>query len=562
MKADKKTSIAYRVSIITFLMIVICSVVVGSLSYTLYRRDSISGSGRQAQGVASAVAAAADSARLVEIVDKQEQTSYWYEFEAYLDKVKTATGVEYLYILYKNEDGQYPYLMEGQKPGEAAYDEVEFGQVDSMEDFAPEAFESFESAQPAVSDFYDTDGYGTLISAFSPITDETGKTIGVVAVDFNIDDVMQATNNFGLATIIIIAVLSIVSGLLVIRFIRKNVGRPIGEVSASSKKMARGELDIHFDFHSNDEIGELTKSFEAMVKSTQKQAAILGSIADGDLTATVTPRGKNDTMSIAIKKMQTNLKTLVGQINSGTNQVRMGAQQLANGANHLAEVSIEQTTVVKTLSDAIGGVTEKTRSSAQLAAKAADLAEEIKQNARKGSGQMKTLTKAVNEISEASEAINKIIKVIDDIAFQTDILALNAAVEAARAGEHGKGFAVVADEVRNLAGKSADAARETNQLIANSIEKSEDGVNNTRVTAESLEEIVKGINESNAIIDEIAKTAQEQESVIAQINEGIAQVSDVVSQNSATAEQSAAASQQMSGQSQILNELVAKFKIK
>jgi methyl-accepting chemotaxis protein len=175
---------------------------------------------------------------------------------------------------------------------------------------------------------------------------------------------------------------------------------------------------------------------------------------------------------------------------------------------------------------------------------------------------MKDMLQSMDEINQSSNNISKIIKVIDDIAFQTNILALNAAVEAARAGQYGKGFAVVAEEVRNLAARSADAAKETTAMIEGSIRKVEIGTNMANETASSLNQIVDGITQAAELVGEIAQASNEQASGVAQVNDGITQVSQVVQTNSATSEESAASSEELAGQAELLKQMVARFKLK
>ncbi|MCL2124961.1 MAG: methyl-accepting chemotaxis protein [Oscillospiraceae bacterium] len=251
---------------------------------------------------------------------------------------------------------------------------------------------------------------------------------------------------------------------------------------------------------------------------------------------------------------------LVANISNVSSSFVMSSKQIADGAQALAQGSTQQAASVQQLSSSITEIANKTRENAQLATRAASLAGTIKENAEKGTLHMDEMMEAVRDINQASQSINKVIKVIDDIAFQTNILALNAAVEAARAGQHGKGFAVVAEEVRSLAAKSAEAAKDTGSLIANSIEKAELGSRIANDTAESLVEIVAGINESNQIVSQIATSSEEQTAGIEQINLGIDQVAQVVQQNSATAEESAAASEEMNNQSEMLEELIANFR--
>jgi len=260
--------------------------------------------------------------------------------------------------------------------------------------------------------------------------------------------------------------------------------------------------------------------------------------------------------------MVDNLNNMFGGIQTSTSQVSTGAKQVADGAQSLAQGSTEQAASIEELSSSITEIADKTKANAEIAGRTSHLSETIKQNALKGSTQMDDMITAVKEINDASQSISKIIKTIDDIAFQTNILALNAAVEAARAGQHGKGFAVVAEEVRNLASKSAEAAKDTGDMIQNSMEKAELGSQIAGETAESLKDIVTGISESSELIAEIARASEEQSLGISQINTGIDQVAQVVQQNSATAEQSAAASEQMSSQSTMLEELISQFKLK
>ncbi|MDR0293493.1 MAG: methyl-accepting chemotaxis protein [Oscillospiraceae bacterium] len=258
-------------------------------------------------------------------------------------------------------------------------------------------------------------------------------------------------------------------------------------------------------------------------------------------------------------KTQKKETDLVMKIAGVSNAFLTSSKQIADGAQTLAQGSTEQAATVEQLSSSVHEIADKTKTNAEMAGRAAALGNTIMKNAEKGSSQMNEMMAAVKEINAASQQISKVIKVIDDIAFQTNILALNAAVEAARAGQHGKGFAVVAEEVRSLASKSAEAAKETGNLIANSTEKAELGSRIAEETSASLTEIVQGINESSQLVSQIAQSSDDQSAGIAQINKGIDQVAQVVQQNSATAEESAAASEEMSGQAEVLGDLISEF---
>ncbi len=355
---------------------------------------------------------------------------------------------------------------------------------------------------------------------------------------------------------------SLVLAVLLTYYIATLIAKPLRQMVAVAEELSLGNVEADFQPANRDEVGKLADAFHRMVEAVREQAKVVSGMAGGDLSMTVLPRSDKDIMNIGLRDMLQTNNEVFSEIIHGADNVSSGAKQVADGSQSLAQATTEQAAVVEELSSSISEISDKTVKNASMAQEASTLGQKINANAQKGSTQMDHMMQAVKEINEASQSINKVIKVIDDIAFQTNILALNAAVEAARAGQHGKGFAVVAEEVRSLAAKSAEAAKDTGSLIANSIEKAELGSRIAQETAQSLAEIVEGIQQSSAIVADIARLSDEQAAAIMQINKGIDQVSQVVQSNSATAEESAAASEEMSGQSSMLSDLVSRFKLK
>ncbi|MDR0943800.1 MAG: methyl-accepting chemotaxis protein [Ruminococcus sp.] len=380
----------------------------------------------------------------------------------------------------------------------------------------------------------------------------------------------------GLATFALILVTGIVAASLIItiiiaRRVTHSITAPIsfitfilGELGHTGRTtFTDDEMKTIRSYASGkDEPAQCARNLERLTEALNGVAGLLSTVASGDLTIRHTAMSEHDVISKSIITMLDNLNNMFGEINMASDQVTIGASQISDASQSLAEGSTEQAATVEELSASIADVAEKTKANADRAMTASELSVTIKGNAETGSHQMSEMTAAVNEINAASQDISKVIKVIDDIAFQTNILALNAAVEAARAGEAGKGFAVVADEVRNLASKSAAAAKETGQLIENAMKKSEQGAQIAEHTAVSLGEIVNGINRSASLIAEIAESSEDQSMAISQINEGISQVSEVVQKNSATAEECAASAEELNAQSAILADHVAQFKLR
>lgn len=310
-------------------------------------------------------------------------------------------------------------------------------------------------------------------------------------------------------------------------------------------------------------INGLNGLLDAVIEPVQEASSVLNEIASGNLQVAMMGDYKGDHAVIKDALNQTiySLNEVLSNINQAADQVSSGAKQVSDSSFALSQGASEQASAVQQLTASMEEIAAQTTQNASNAGQANQLAETARTGALSGSDQMKDMVKAMGEINEASNNISKIIKVIDEIAFQTNILALNAAVEAARAGQHGKGFAVVAEEVRNLAARSADAAKETTVMIENSIKKVEDGTKILSETSKALTQIVDNVSKTSGLVAEIAVASKEQAMGISQINQGINQVSMVTQSNSATAEESAAASEELTGQAEVLKDMVKKFKL-
>ena len=305
------------------------------------------------------------------------------------------------------------------------------------------------------------------------------------------------------------------------------------------------------------------RAAEELRKILTETNDIMSGVSNGDLSRGIQADVEGDLSRL--KSSVNNALQLLGdslsQVMLSSNEINRGSTEISSAAQDLASGSTEQAASVEQISSAMNEIGSRAKTNDQNASMAQTLSNQAVSDLNTGNAQMDAMLEAMNTISETSTNVSKVIKVIDEIAFQTNLLALNAAVEAARAGKYGKGFAVVADEVRNLAARSSEAAKDTTELIETSIRNVENGVDSANVTADTLKGFVETINKVNNIVGEISSASKEQTDSVAEINHALQQVNDVVQRNSSISEESASASEELSSQTDVLQNLMNKFKL-
>ena len=454
-----------------------------------------------------------------------------------------------------------------------------------------------------------------LVEYMSNVTKPSSELVSdnmVKATDVKAEQLVQSSNDCSnlsqsIATIMIIL---IVAGIVISVFfgvyINALISKPLIATVHMINEMARGHLGLRLHLDRKDEIGDMAKTMDSFADDMQN--IVLGTmkkISEGDLSTKIESKDSNDEISVALKntidslhsliiddggkvltsaankdmsqrlnreykgdyaKMKDNINTVVknlddalSQVSEAVSQVTSASGQISQGAQSLAEGANTQASSLEEVSSSLEEMSSMTKQNADNSNQAKILAAEAKEAANEGDASMKKMAEAIREIKQSSDNTAKIIKSIDDIAFQTNLLALNAAVEAARAGEAGKGFAVVAEEVRNLAMRSAEAAKNTANMIEESVKNADGGVKIAEEVASALSKIVDRAQKVGDLIAEIAAASNEQALGIEQVNIAVAQMNQVTQSNAANSEESASASEELSGQAGELAKMVGEF---
>ena len=404
------------------------------------------------------------------------------------------------------------------------------------------------------------------IASYAPIKNQPWSMVTVVTPEEIFANVEKSQISF-----LIMGIVLFIISLATVYAIGNNLSRPIKMLTEAAQEVADGHFDVSVSVKSKNEIGKLGDSFNLIGATLVEYknyldeiTSVLDKISEGNINFELKEQyiGEFNKIKVALLNISENLTETFTQIKVATEQVASGSEQVAMGAQTLSNGTVQQVSSIEELSSKVTDISSKNNLNSQTAKEADMISKETSIEVMDGNKKMQEMIIAMQEITDKSSEMSKIIKTIDDIAFQTNILALNAAVEAARAGNAGKGFAVVADEVRNLAQKSAEAAKSITNLIQSTVDVVDRGKAIADDTGESLASIVEKVNDVTDKIKEIAEASVEQSDAMEYIEKNTADISDVVHSNSATAEESAATSEQLSAQAQVLKDLISKFEFR
>jgi methyl-accepting chemotaxis protein len=552
---------------ISAIAVLFTALVIVTVSSVINYYNEVDLVGKTAQMTAMGIAAYIDGDMAEEIIAlgeiPEDKLALWERqkenADLALERLENENAI-YLYVMSPlDSDGNtHYYISADDRDGS-----VEFWAEEPADTFDAELFDIvIGKGEYFHGGIFQSGDYGLCLSGYAPVFNSAGEPVAGVGIDFAADAVIGKTLRFIVISIVTAALLLIIELVLIAYIIKKRISKPIKELTGYADSVAAGETDIEISpITRNDEIAVLKKSFAELVLFTKNQADEISRIASGDLTTQIEVRNKKDTVGNALCDMEKSLKDLIGKITLYAESISIGANELDDASSEFsqnAESSVRlldeiKVTVNEFLSE-INGIAKKAENEAHTGLKATEITLE-------GKRKMEELSAAVTDIKVSGEQIGSVIKLIDDIAFQTNILALNASVEAARAGVHGKGFAVVAEEVRNLAAKSAGAAKDSQNLITVTVEKAAAGASVCLEAESYFDKITGSVKSQNDGILNLSKEIRTLDNRLTAIGRDIDTISDIMNANAENTKSVVDLSMRLKDTSENLSEQAGVFKL-
>lgn len=412
---------------------------------------------------------------------------------------------------------------------------------------------------------YTVDGENYL--AWYDVVPESGWIVVAVIAE---NDLLSGVSLLGRELAIIAAITAVVVCALLVIFVSRKVVGPLNRLAKVTGAIADGDLSVDIDYNSNDEIGVVCESMgrtvvrlKSYISYIDEISEVLGQIADGNLNFQLQQEytGEFARLKTALLQIQSNLVATIREIVQASDRVAVGAREISEATQTLSEGSMSQSASAEGISGDVGEVQSLMNKSAENLSQARERSDRAAEAIAQDDIRMQEMSQAMEEIGRTSSEISKIIKTVEDIAFQTNILALNAAVEAARAGAAGKGFSVVADEVRSLANKSSEASRNTAELIERSLMSVERGKRVVSDTTQAMKQVVSDVGETAEIMKKVSDDAAEEVRFMGSVTEAVEQVAGVVSSNSAMSQETAAKCAELFEESKTLQKTASRFRI-
>lgn len=416
------------------------------------------------------------------------------------------------------------------------------------------------------------DAYTAYLEEIKPLADQVIQGLDTISSRYG-EIAGQSADK--LERLILIMLILCIAGALIVLTVAvfygnrsaKQISKPVTAVAEWSERLSMGADQIEFDSrmlaeNKDNEIGSMMRSFQKMVESIQENVRVVRRVAEGDMTVFVNIRSREDSLGDNLYHLVQSNDFMLARIIKIGLSVASGSRQIADASQTLADTAAQQASAVQELTDAMEETRGLVRRNSQETEQAAQISQSIRQDVQDSNKKMDQLVRSVNNINESSHKIANVIKLIDDIAFQTNILALNAAVEAARAGEAGKGFAVVADEVRMLAQRSAEAAKDSKSMIEETIQVTEDGSKISSEAFKTFQNIVNDLDRITEIVSSMSKSSAQQEEAIASIHTQIERIQNSITSYAAISEEAVATSNEMRDDAKLLEDEMSRFNLR